>query len=170
MCWLCLPGKTKKKEKEKNYLLWHLLVSEDTCPDAQPRGRDGEPAGRDLGHCRGWGSAGSEPSRSSGAHSLLSWSLYSCPLHAHARVPLWPAWYSFFTRCLGADSPEPWADIEVEKPTTCDTEPSLQLKQKNHSPQIHNRLVSQTQGFVSSLVFFRSLLLLLPASVMWLLL
>lgn len=60
--------------------------------------------------------------------------------------------------------------MEVEKPTTPEMELSLQLEQKNHSPQIHNRLVSQTQGFVSSLVFFTSLLLLLPASVMWLLL
>lgn len=60
--------------------------------------------------------------------------------------------------------------MEAEKLTTHDMEPGLQLKQKNHSPQIHNRLGSQTQGFVSSLVFFRSLLLLLPAFMMWLLL
>lgn len=38
--------------------------------------------------------------------------------------------------------------MEVEKLTTHDTEPRLQLKQKNQSPQIHNRLV----GSVSSLV------------------
>ncbi|OPJ85819.1 hypothetical protein AV530_013928 [Patagioenas fasciata monilis] len=37
--------------------------------------------------------------------------------------------------------------MEVEKLTTHDTEPRLQLKQKNQSPQIHNRLV----GSVSSL-------------------
>lgn len=70
--------------------------------------------------------------------------------------------FPILTRCLGADSPEPQADVEAQELTTHDTEPGLQLKQKNHSPQIHNRLISQTQGFVSSLVFFRTLLLLLP--------
>lgn len=114
-----------------------------------------------------WGtaedSAGREPSGalelvpSSPNHFILVlyMLMHTCPSQACLLFPL-------FTRCLGADSPEPQADVEAEELTIHDPEPGLQLKQKNHSPQIHNRLINQTQGFVSRLVFFRTLLLLLP--------
>lgn len=75
-----------------------------------------------------------------------------------------------FTRCTTADSPEAQADMEAGKPTTCHREPSLQLELRNHRPQIHSQPVSQTQDFISSVIFSRSLLLLLPAEIMWLLL
>lgn len=88
----------------------------------------------------------------------------------HTRPSLACLLFPGFTRCTTADSPEAQADMEAGKPTTCHREPRLQLKQRNHRPQIHSQLLSQTQDFISRVIFSRSLLLVLPADIMWLLL
>lgn len=88
----------------------------------------------------------------------------------HTRPSLACLLFPGFTRCTTADSPEAQADMEAGKPTTCHREPRLQLKQRNRRPQIHSQLLSQTQDFISRVIFSRSLLLVLPADIMWLLL
>jgi len=152
----------KKKLRKKNPTCYGICWHQRTCLPAH-----GLVAGTGSHQAGTWGTAedravlGPSPP---GAPELIPSSPSSLFLVlytlTHTCSSLTRLLFPIFTRCPVADSPEPRADVEAEKTTTRDTEPGLWLKQKNHSPQIHNRLVSQTQGFISSFVFFRSLPLL----------
>lgn len=118
-----------------------------------------------------WGSTRREPSGSSEAYSLPLLIPFILVLYMlmHTRPSLTCLLLPGFTRCTTADLPEAH-DMEAGKPTAPHREPSLQLKQRNHRPQTHSQLVSQTHDFISTVIFSRSLLSFLPADIMWLLL
>lgn len=148
MCRLCLPGKRKKKRKKNPTccgICWrqrtHLLVR-------------GLVAGTRSQQVGTWGVAGDGP--------VLGASLPGAPefipsspdpfilvpyMLTHTCPSLTCLLFPVFTRCPGADSPEPQADMKVEKPAARDTEPAETEKSPSSNSQPDAGLCFQS-GFL----------------------